>query len=144
MKKVLCAVITVMLLLTVTAFSRAVDSVEIPTTPSEIEDIIEEHQTVYRLTVHYIYYDGRTAAATYTAQLDVGAAYSVISPEISGYIPSTYVVSGVMPARNVEYTVVYIPIEGLMRPGSPLLTIEDYETPLGLGASIMNVGICIE
>ena len=50
-----------------------------------------------------------------------------------------------MPARDVQYTVIYIP--GVADdPDNPifLLTIEDYETALGFGASFMHVGICIE
>ena len=144
MKKILCAVIAVMLLLTATAFSTAIDSIEIPPTPPEIENIIEDYQTIYRLTINYIYYDGQTAAPTYTEQLETGTSYNITSPGISGYTPSIYVVSGIMPARDVMYTVIYVPSGDPGDPERPMLTIEDYETPLGLGASIMNVGVCIE
>ncbi len=144
MKKVLCAVMTIMLLLTTTAFSAAVDSIETPPTPPEIEKIIEDYQTIFRLTIHYIYYDGRTAAPTLTEQLESGTSYSITSPGITGYTPSIYVVNGVKPARDVEYTVIYIPSGGPGDLERPLMTIEDYETPLGFGTSIMHVGICIE
>ncbi len=144
MKKILCAVIAVMLLLTATAFSTTIDSIEIPPTPPEIENIIEDYQTIYRLTINYIYYDGRIAAPVYTEQLDAGTEYSVSSPVISGYRSSMDVVSGIMPARDVVFTVIYIPSARPGDPDNPLLTIPDYETPFGFGASIMNVGVCIE
>ena len=114
--------------------------------PPEIVEIIEELQTIYRLTVHYIYLDGSTAAPTHTQQLSAGKAYSVTSPSIPGYTPNVAVVSGVMPARDMEYTVIYIPrSSSTSDPNGPtFLTIEDYETALGFGASFMHVGICIE
>ena len=149
MKKLLCLVLTLTLFLTLTAFADSVDpavkspvdSPEISDIPPEIEKIIEDHQSIYRLTIYYIYLDGTTAAPTYTEQLEAGVSYSVPSPEITGYTPTMYIVSGVMPARDVEYTVIYIPRSNREK---PFFTLEDYETPLGFGASMMNVGICIE
>lgn len=62
-------------------------------------------------------------------------------------------VSGTMPARNVEYTVVYYggegedptnPTEETLKKAVKITSIEDYETPLGLGEIIMHVGVCFE
>ncbi len=136
--------LSVLFLLPGLALNSAVDSPEIPQPPREIEEIIEELQTIYRLTIYYIYLDGTTAAPTYTEQLEAGTEYSVTSPEIPGYTPSMYVVTGIMPARDVEYTVIYIPAPDDPDQPESFMTIEDYETPLGLGATVMNVGICVE
>ena len=143
MKKILCCLLAMVFLLVFPGPVSAVDSAEIPLPPPEIEEIIEEYQMIYRLTVHYIYLDGTPAAPTYVEQLLAGSPYGVESPEIEGYTPSTYLVSGVMPSRDMEYTVIYIPIP--KDPGGPsYLTIEDFETPLGLGVIYMHIGICIE
>lgn len=120
----------------------------VPDTP-ETEELQETLKTVYRLTIYYVYVDGSTAAPTYSAVLDAGTEYSVPSPEITGYTPSIYVVSGVMPARDVQYTVVYVTKEK-EEPVFPysemseLLSFGDYETPKGLGFTISNVGVCFE
>ena len=42
-------------------------------------------RTEYTLTILYQYADGTTAAETYTATLNTGDAYSVVSPVIEGY-----------------------------------------------------------
>ena len=138
MKKTVWLAFALVILLAAPAVLAAVYSPETPVPPPEIEEIIEEHQTTYRLTIYYIYEDGTTAAPTDTEQIDVGKEYGVPSPVIPGFSPSTERVSGVMPPRNVEYTVIYVYGD---HPGR---SIEDYETPLGLGASIINVGICVE
>lgn len=149
MKKALSVVLILAILLAIPAITSAVESPETELPPPEIEEIIEEMQTIYRLTIYYIYLDGSTAAPTYTRQLEAGTPYNVVSPEIPGYTPTMAVVSGVMPARDVEYTVIYIPAPDPSSPtssGTPnsFLTIDDYDSPLGLGASYMHVGICIE
>ena len=123
--------------------------VEIIPDPEEIIEIREEMQTIYRLTIRYIYIDGRTAAPTYTALLETGTPYSVTSPTITGYTPTAAVISGVMPARDIQYLVVYLngEVEDPIFPISEiskLFNMDDYETPLGLGSSIVNVGISAE
>ncbi len=143
MKKVLSLVFVLALVLAIPALSTTVYSPETPVPPPEIEEIIEELQTTYRLTIYYIYLDGSTAAPTYTEQLDTGTEYNVPSPEIPGYTPTIPVVRGVMPARDVEYTVIYIPTDDPDN-YTPFISINEYETPLGLGTIIMNVGVCIE
>ena len=164
MKKAIC----LLLALALTALSLtalAAKSRENPKPPPpKIEEKIEEYQTIYRLRIRYLYLNGSTAAPTYTKQLAAGTPYNVPSPNIPGYTPTIYVVSGVMPARDMEYTVFYIPAsvpetEPEKKPeGTPedepkdvnvptpnlFSTIEDYESPLGLGATNMTVGVCVD
>ena len=86
------------------------------------------------------YADGTTAAETYTATLNTGDAYSVVSPVIEGYRTDLTIVEGIMPARNVTVTVIYV-----LRPAGPgLVTIDDFMTPLGLGLGGLNIGDCVE
>ena len=148
MKRVLSLVLVLLLAIALSAAALAEASPQNETPPPEIEKIIEDYQTIYRLTIRYVYLNGSTAAPTYTEHMNAGAAYSVSSPVISGYTASRSVVSGVMPARDMEYTVIYIPRSSEGNPNGEdeifLLTIEDYETALGLGACFMHVGICIE
>lgn len=120
----------------------------VPDTP-ETTELQEEMKTVFRLKIYYVYLDGSTAAATYDVMLQAGTEYSVPSPAINGYTASIQVVSGVMPGRDVEYTVVYFSPEDKegVFPYSEmpeLFHLEDYEVPAGLGYSISNVGICFE
>ena len=144
MKKILSVLLILAILFAYPAIITAEDSPDTPPPPPEIEEIIEDLQTVYRLTIYYIYLDGSTAAPTYTEQLEVGTEYNVPSPTISGYTPSRYVVSGVMPARDMEYTVIYIPLPDNPDNTKSYTEIEDDETPLGIATSYMHVGICIE
>lgn len=62
----------------------------------------------YKLTVHYVYSDGRTAAASKSGTFTYGQRYSFPSPDISGYSPSSVVVSGTMTAGDQTITVVYM------------------------------------
>ena len=59
-----------------------------------------------------------------------------------------------MPARDVQYTVIYLGSDDGTddkNPGpfdpkilSDLYPMEDYETPLGLGFMMINLGLCAE
>ena len=91
-----------------------------------------------KLTVRYIYWDGRTAAPTYKHIYWPGDDYDVVSPVIPGYTATMLRVSGTMPDRDLEYTVIYIP------ENARLIPIEDYNIPLGLGEIWMHVGVCFE
>ena len=93
----------------------------------------------YTLTVNYRYLDGGTAAPTYPGTYSQGDPYNVVSPEIDGYRATLIRVTGVMPARDVEYTVIYMPID-------ETILIEDIDTPLGLGDSqvFLNIDDCLE
>ena len=92
----------------------------------------------FKLTIWYIYWDGRPAAPTYVHIHWPGEKYDVISPVIPGYTATILRVSGTMPYRDVEYTVIYIPDT------AKLIPIDDYDTPLGLGELQMHVGVCFE
>lgn len=61
----------------------------------------------FQLTINYVYADGTTAATSHSETLTVGEDYTVTSPTIDGYTADTTVVSGTMPAENVEVTVTY-------------------------------------
>ena len=91
----------------------------------------------YTLTILYVYQDGTEAAETYTEVLHFGDEYSVESPVINGYYTDKKKVEGTMPARDVTVTVIYVktPV---------IITIDDFETPLGLGLGGINVGETIE
>ena len=103
----------------------------------------------YQLTVKYIYANGETAFPTHSEQLKYGDEYHVISPELEGYVVSREVVSGVMPGRDVEYTVIYIGVgpdggNGNGRGTGGAIIIDEYGVPLGLGDVEVNVGDCFE
>lgn len=109
--------------------------------PKEVEELREELRPVYVLTIIYIYEDGTEAAPPFQQTENVGDVYSETSPTIPGFQTGTPVVSGEMPARDMTYTVVYMaPKEDVAR----LLTVSDYEVPLGLGFTYNNLGICFE
>ena len=90
----------------------------------------------HTLTIYYIYWDGRKAAETHYAIHWPGEYYDVVSPVIPGYRATILEIAGVMPNRDLEFTVVYWPPEDTL--------IEDYETALGLGIIYMHVGVCYE
>ena len=92
----------------------------------------------FKLTIWYIYWDGRPAAPTHRHIHWPGEKYDVVSPVIPGYTATILRVSGTMPYRDVEYTVIYIPDT------AKLIPIDDYNTPLGLGERQMHVGVCFE
>ena len=108
----------------------------------EIEELIEELQAIFTLTVYYIYLDGRTAAPTHFEVLDAGSGYYVPSPVIEGYTASRELVEGIMPRRNVEYTVVYIPAGEM---GSPVVPEEyAYASSIKGRFPVLNLGISLE
>lgn len=76
---------------------------------NESENVIKVFykKNVFDLTIHYVYAEGGTAANDYAASVTFGDPYSVNSPVIDGYTADTTVVSGTMPAENVEVTVTY-------------------------------------
>ena len=117
-----------------------------------VQGVMGDHDVVYdvyyvaeeyHLTVKYIYEDGATAAPTHRQTLPAGADYDVPSPVIPGYVPTMERVVGVMPGRDVEYTVIYTPSPA-PGSGSHVINIDEYETPLGLGHIIMHTGVCYE
>ena len=78
-------------------------------TIGESENVIKVYyvKNVFTLTIHYRYAEGGTAAADHVESLMQDTAYSVTSPEISGYTVDMATVSGSMPAQDVIVTVTY-------------------------------------
>ena len=76
---------------------------------NESENVIKVFykKNVFNLTIHYVYAEGGTAAEDHTDSVTFNDTYSVTSPTINGYTADTTVVSGTMPAENVEVTVTY-------------------------------------
>lgn len=65
----------------------------------------------YTITVEYVYENGKTAGADVSETHLFGELYSITSPEITGYIADKPVVSGTMPAEDLEITVTYTKTE---------------------------------
>ena len=70
------------------------------------------------------------------------------SPALAGYTASQRVVTGVMGGRDKQITVIYLPVSG---PDSSdaaaedtALSIDDYQTPLGVGSATVNEGESFE
>ncbi len=115
-------------------------TIEIVDDTPEIDELIEDMQATYTLTIYYVFRDGSKAAETYSEVLDTGTPYNVASPAVDGYTPTVDSVTGTMPKRNLVFTVVYL------RPEEDISTLnfDDYETPLGVGASNMNLGVSVD
>lgn len=65
-------------------------------------------KNVFNLTIHYVYAEDQSKAADdYTKSVTFNDPYNVTSPTINGYTADKTVVSGTMPANNVEVTVTY-------------------------------------
>lgn len=64
-------------------------------------------KNVFNLTIHYVYAEGGKASDDHTESVTFNDTYNVTSPTINGYTADTTVVSGTMPAENVEVTVTY-------------------------------------
>jgi peptide methionine sulfoxide reductase MsrA len=62
---------------------------------------------------------------------------------IEGYSTQTPLVSGTMPARDEEVTVIYVPRKVMHRRVMQMV-FEEYDTPLGVGSQNLDVGECIE
>ena len=122
-----------------------VPPVDIVDDTEDVEKLREELQTVFRLNIRYIYVDGTMAADPYDAILASGTPYSVPSPVISGYTASQTLISGTMPDRDLQFTVIYVSEDATdgvfdMADIQSLYSLDDYETPLGLGFIVSNVG----
>ncbi|MBQ9943850.1 MAG: MucBP domain-containing protein, partial [Clostridia bacterium] len=91
----------------------------------------------YKLTIHYIYENGETAAPDFSDALKAGEKYEVESPVLEGYRTKDKVVKGQMPAYDVTVTVIY-------KKSGNYIIIEDYDMPLGLGNVNLNAGECFE
>ena len=97
-------------------------------TPREDETEETPVVNIYRLTIHYVDAAGTAVAPDYTGEYEVGAAFSIESPAVTGYTPNYATVnSGAdgMPAADVEVTVTYtanpviVPIVPPVTPTTP-------------------------
>lgn len=81
----------------------------LPLTIGVNENVISVYyvKNVFTLTIHYLYAGGGKAAEDHVESLMQDTAYSVTSPEISGYTVDMATVSGSMPAQDVTETVTY-------------------------------------
>lgn len=118
----------------------AVDSPHQDQLDPSLIPIIEDICATYTIVINYIDINGEPVAPRFITTLNVGDIYNILSPEIQNYIATIQNIVGVMPKRNIEYSVIYL------SPGSSqkIYVINDLEVPLGLGFSIMNLGVCIE
>ena len=98
-------------------------------TPREDETEETPVVNIYRLTIHYVDAAGTAVAPDYTGEYEVGAAFSIASPAVTGYTPNYATVnSGAdgMPAADVEVTVTYtanpviVPIVPPVTPTTPV------------------------
>ena len=94
----------------------------------------------HNLTIRYRYQDGTEAASPYRTSVAEGSRYDIASPQIDGYVPTQARVSGTMPGRELEITVVYVPAENQ----DELTVIDDYGTPLGVNKVFIATGDCFE
>ena len=76
---------------------------------NNVEVTVTYTKNSYKLKINYKYEDGREAAKSHEETLPYQSGYSVTSPVIEGYTADKLVVSGKMPAGNVEETVTYTP-----------------------------------
>ena len=74
---------------------------------NDVEVTVTYTKNSYKLKINYVYEDGSEAAESHEAELPYQSDYSVESPVIEGYTANNLVVSGTMPAGNVEVTVTY-------------------------------------
>ena len=89
----------------------------------------------WTLTIRYILLDGSVAAKTYSTPIKTGEGYDVASPAVPGYKPVYLRKAGVNPGWDEEHTVIYVPENQ---------ELEDLPTPLSLGWTVMQIGICFE
>ena len=74
---------------------------------NDVEVTVTYTKNSYNLKINYEYEDGSKAAESHEDTLSYQSDYSVTSPDITGYTADNPVVSGTMPAGNVEVTVTY-------------------------------------
>ncbi len=101
---------------------------------------VPKEKNPYKVTIRYIYEDGTPAHQTYEGTYWPDDIYDVYSPVIPDYTASILRVNGVMPERDLQFTVIYIRNDDSI----VIVNIPEYETPLGLGELQMHVGVCFE
>ena len=151
MKKYMIVLLVVVSLVFVSAAfaqeSPSIPSPSLPDFPEEIPVLLP-----HTVTVNYIDVCGSTAAPSVSISAAAGAAIAIDVPEnctpVKSSLPTT------MPNANRTYTMICMPQGGtdicrtyeepVTSLNFNLVTIDDYDTPLGLGSIQMNIGICVE
>ncbi len=114
--------------------------VEIVETPTEFEEVYEDINTTHEVVITYISIDGTPIGDPVTMTVETGETIDIPTLPIESFNSTPIGFNEIMPNRDTQVTVIYVP-EGF---DEELLNIGDYNTPLGLGASMMNVGVCVE
>ena len=109
----------------------------------DTEIVVHYKPRTYHLTVRFVDMNGKAIAPSVEGDYKTGAVYSVLVPDIEGYMKDCDVVEGKMGSRDETITVIYVPKDDLPDIVK-LIGIGDYETPLGLDHVNMHVGVCFE
>ncbi len=107
--------------------------------PKAIETVIEDLKTTYEVTINYVSIDGTQVQEPVKEMVEAGQPINIAAVPIENFI-SAGAEQQIMPARDVELTVIYVPDDF----AEEIISIKGYETPLGLGSTFMNVGVCVE
>ena len=150
MKKYMIVLLVVVSLV----FVSAAFAQESPRVSPSMPDIPENIPVLvpHTITVNYVDVCGSTAAESVSFIKDAGEAIAIDVPEnctpVRSSLPTT------MPNANRTYTMICEPQGGtdicrtyeepVTSLNFNLVTIDDYDTPLGLGSIQMNIGICVE
>ena len=113
-----------------------------------VQGTIEEDLTVIvryvpkvtRLTVQYFFLNGKEAAPAYSISKVTGESYDIVSPKIDGYTATPLRVSGTKKGMDEHFAVIYMAED----PPGGVMTIDDYDTPLDLEDTHVQIGICFE
>ena len=110
MKKYLFVLFAVVFMVAAQAVSAQIYSIESPQLPPAIEQIVEDVQPVYTVTVTVVDIFGNVVETPTTTAVQVGQPIEIPMSENTRK-PSIF---ETMPARDVEYTVIYIPSIGML------------------------------
>ena len=114
--------------------------VEIVVPPKAIETVIEDLKTTYEVTINYVSIDGTQVQEPVKEMVEAGQPINISAVTIENFISTGSEQQQIMPARDVELTVIYVPDDF----AENIISIYGYETPMGLGSTFMNVGVCVE
>ena len=109
----------------------------------DTEVIVRYSPRTYHLTVRFVDVNGKEIAPSFESDYKTGAEYSVLTPQIEGYLKALDIIEGKMGSRDETITVIYVSKDDLPDIVN-MIGIGDYETPLGLDHVIMHVGVCFE
>ena len=92
------------------------DSLRLLGTLEEDSEItVEYHVESFLLTIHYRLLDGKAAAPDHRSDEVFGEEYNIHSPSVTGNVAVTPEISGIMPGRDVEWTVFYVDSSALIK-----------------------------